>query len=608
MDRIQTDQLCHQDILPIIAEIQKQKLCWSSQEVNSAWCKTHHTKHEDLANQARENGNINMQAHQWSKSLSFYNHAIFLAPPESETLSLAVANRAMVWIKLEEYQKAHWDLTWLLSIGKYPQDSIYKIWQRLGTVLLQLGKFNESIDAFAQSYESLKGSQVSKNVKRKNIEELNYKIQKAKQGKNGSNAKAATEVDQKRAEHFLIKEHEELSGFSSKINVQYSEAKGRHTVANEVIEPGEIICETQSVASIIRFNETLKFCYNCLTHAASPIPCSQCSGVAFCSLDCRDQAWYRHQFDCPLSFMDINFDNEKWGIEPTSRKFLPLKTLTLKSAQFYIENCAEFDEPQMQKLPISTTGFASTDVLFNSVTHLTTTKNLLEHIFVAVFLHDCLQHTGFFNAQNSSHLEIHFKDERKNPQIFFIGLLFHFLLNTMSNNHGIGIGNFQQKRYATGIFTRAVSLLNHSCAPNTGVVCTKDIQMTVATKRIGIGEEICHIYHGNYAETPLDQRQESLKNTYHFSCSCQACLENWPMYADLEGDFINDEYEALSHEFKNAMDEKDYWRGLDLIRKRLFLVCDHLQEPHQLFVENRVAYMECLRHCYGNLFYSPSIK
>ena len=226
------------------------------------------------------------------------------------------------------------------------------------------------------------------------------------------------------------------------------------------------------MASIIRFNQTLKFCYNCLSHAASPIPCDKCSAVAFCSLECKVQAWPRHQFDCPLSLMDIT-DVENF------RKFLPLKTLTMKSAQFYIENCAEFDEPQMEKLPISGSGFANVDVLFNSVTHLSTTKNQLEHIFVSVFLYDCLSFTGFFDQQNPQNLQNHFTDERQDPKVFFIGLLFHFLLNAMSNNHGIGIGNFQQKRYASGIFTRAVSLLNHSCAPNTGVVCSKDVQMTI---------------------------------------------------------------------------------------------------------------------------------
>ena len=135
----------------------------------------------------------------------------------------------------------------------------------------------------------------------------------------------------------------------------------------------------------------------------------------------------------------------------------------------------------------------------------------------------------------------------------------------------------------------------------------KSVNFT-ATKRIEIGEEICHIYHGYFAETPLDERRESLFDKYHFLCTCQACHENWPMYEGLDGDFANDDYEALNNEFKSAMDAHDYWTGLDVARKRMVMVCDHLQEPHQLFVENRVAYMECMRQCYGNSFYLPTIK
>ena len=80
------------------------------------------------------------------------------------------------------------------------------------------------------------------------------------------------------------------------------------------------------------------------------------------------------------------------------------------------------------------------------------------------------------------------------------------------------------------------------------------------------------------------------------------------MYGELDGDFANDDYEALTNELQIAMDAHDYWTGLDVARKRMVLVSDHLQEPHQLFVENRVAYMECMRQCYGNSFYSPTIK
>ena len=222
VDRLLSDNLTRQDVLQIIGEIQKQNLSWSSQDIDKAWTKTHHIKNEDLANQARENGNIQMQAGQWTQALTCYNQAVILAPSTSQTLTLVIANRAMVWIKLQEYQKAHLDLNWVLTIGKYPKDSLYKIWQRLATVLFESGKMSESKDAYVQAYESLLKSNVSNDVKRKNIEELKIGIQKAKT----SVQKLVPDLDKKRAEHFLLEEHEELSGFSSKINVQYSEAKG----------------------------------------------------------------------------------------------------------------------------------------------------------------------------------------------------------------------------------------------------------------------------------------------------------------------------------------------------------------------------------------------
>ena len=79
-----------------------------------------------------------MKAGQWSKALAVYNEAVILANPESQTLALALANRAFVWMKLLHFEQAEADLQWLLQIDKYPQESLYKIYQRLGIVLQKL--------------------------------------------------------------------------------------------------------------------------------------------------------------------------------------------------------------------------------------------------------------------------------------------------------------------------------------------------------------------------------------------------------------------------------------------------------------------------------------
>ena len=56
---------------------------------------------------------------------------------------------------------------------------------------------------------------------------------------------------------------------------------------------------------MILFGDSMDFCHNCLDHVISPIPCSTCSGVVFCSFLCLEESKSRHVNDCSLSFMDL---------------------------------------------------------------------------------------------------------------------------------------------------------------------------------------------------------------------------------------------------------------------------------------------------------------
>ena len=73
-------------------------------------------------------------------ALTYYNEAVLWAENESQELAMALANRAFVWMKLLQFDRARVDLLWILKIEKYPRDIIYKIYQRLGTVLQSLRK------------------------------------------------------------------------------------------------------------------------------------------------------------------------------------------------------------------------------------------------------------------------------------------------------------------------------------------------------------------------------------------------------------------------------------------------------------------------------------
>ena len=196
-----------------------------------------------------------------------------------------------------------------------------------------------------------------------------------------------------------------------------------------------------------------------------------------------------------------------------------------------------------------------------------------------------------------------FKDERKNPQVYFTNLLFHFLLAGLSNNHGITAyteKTFVKESYASAIFPKVACLLNHSCNPNTSVVCQKDIQITFATRTILKDEEICHIYNCHFADTPLEVRQSEMLKNYHFNCTCTACVEDYKMYKDMPEDFDDKDYLEAGQKVLMAFQEKDFKEAGNFLVKKLTIASEKLKEPHKLLITDRAALTECLTQQYGN--------
>ena len=74
-----------------------------------------------------------------------------------------------------------------------------------------------------------------------------------------------------------------------------------------------------------------------------------------------------------------------------------------------------------------------------------------------------------------------------------------------------------KESYASAIFPKVACLLNHSCNPNTSVVCQKDIQITFATRTILKDEEICHIYNCHF-------EREVIQAVFIFECEPDAII------------------------------------------------------------------------------------
>lgn len=104
----------------------------------------------------------------------------------------------------------------------------------------------------------------------------------------------------------------------------------------------------------------------------------------------------------------------------------------------------------------------------------------------------------------------------------------------------------EKTQIGSAIYPTAASLLNHSCDPNSSPVTTSYVkdgsnvvlqQVTVASRVIEVGEEICHIYQGHFGDTPRSQRQKILQRMFHFECKCVACQMDYPTSSNLSHDY-----------------------------------------------------------------------
>ena len=61
-------------------------------------------------------------------------------------------------------------------------------------------------------------------------------------------------------------EHEQLKDVTGKLKVEFSNVKGRHAIAKEMIMPGEVIVKNKAIAFNINLDLSLEYCFDCLAY------------------------------------------------------------------------------------------------------------------------------------------------------------------------------------------------------------------------------------------------------------------------------------------------------------------------------------------------------
>ncbi|GLV34734.1 Ecto-5'-nucleotidase 2 [Carabus blaptoides fortunei] len=379
--------------------------------------------------------------------------------------------------------------------------------------------------------------------------------------------------------------NEKFECASDRIEMKCTEDMGRHLIATKKIEPGDIIAVEKPYTNILLYNFYLTHCHHCLLISYNLVPCCKCPLTLYCSKICRDHAWERyHQYECSLL-------DTLHSIEATKLQLLALRVVL----------CARKNYPQILKDEIideecskyKSECYKEIHELITNEEHRPVNELFARSTVAAVLFH-LLDSTSFFNDLNDG---IDVEEIKKCTA----GLLLRHLQTAPSNMHEISEfqGNVENGYEIVEIGAGAysfMSLLNHSCAPNVVRHCHGTTIVLRAIRPIEIGQQLYDNYGYHHALMVRDERRSHLKEQYWFTCECEACVNDWPLYNSFpteNADLVLDENELSALSVVLTV----------IVAEDLELLILHNNDMHSRFEETNKLSGTCSKskpnECYG---------
>ncbi|KAM3868688.1 SET and MYND domain-containing protein 4 [Diretmus argenteus] len=539
-------------------------------------------KISEQAERWRERGNSSFKTRDYTDAALHYSQALCFAPQSSEQLPLCYANRSAALYHLQLYQESLDDIDRALNHG-YPSHLQYKLQHRRTQCLshLSVGQKGE-LDYHRPVSKDHKGPET--------VEKTNLKPPKT-YIHDGTDPKCCV---------------------SPQVAVCFSPEKGRHLVVTERIAAGEVILKDRPYSCVliprmeevegkekrettekVVFGTEDRHCHRCLCETMCPVPCQGCSYSRYCSGGCRREAWEEHhRWECPLGA-----DLMVMGVMSQLALRVALKA-GLKNVQMARETIRDKDSdppPVTGSRPsclnndsVSSNDFsfhtnkAEPSALYYGDSYLSI-YHLLHHLnrhspgmrflcaVTVAALYLKLSRAGPLPASwdlsgsSKTNSQSHNPDDEGETAdwLWLLGsaVLRHMLqlrcnaqavtmLQDTGASDSVVLSN-QEIRIATAIFP-TLSLLNHSCCPNTSLAFSAGantelsgpdmsadfgedvaefnraaccgVSVTVrAAKALTPGQEILHCYGPHSSRMMTRKRQRLLQGQYYFLCKCEAC-------------------------------------------------------------------------------------
>ncbi|KAK7072872.1 hypothetical protein SK128_011166 [Halocaridina rubra] len=472
-------------------------------------------KSKEDSEKFRKEGNKAFEKKNRSEALKLYNKSIVNAPHpplrigddiqadsqqkpdyETEALSLAYANRSAVLFELQQYEDCLSDIQRAMENG-YPENLRQKLIKRKESCSIALNNPSGERKRLLTRYL----------VKPPRISESNPAI----------------------------------PSLSNSVKMAVSSSVGRYLVAQREIKPGEVLAVEEIYCKSMTHQYLQTHCNTCFIRCLIPLPCPTCSEIVFCSNECREEGLSgQHRLECNiLPYL---------GTMNTSM-IIPYKILT-RTPFRHLKKLLQLYKEEKESKMAGALGFNARGIYdsedYRTMCCLVTNQEKRDQrslftICAGAFILTklLLLNQEYFLDEMGSYCE-----PTQDDIVVVGGALFYHVMSDLSNGHRYG--ELQASGGSDGApeiqnigawISPTLSLANHSCDQSV-ITCNKgNLGVMTAIQTILPGQEVTTGYLKGYGAQSVSIRREILAKHYHFECSCPACKENWPTFANLPESF-----------------------------------------------------------------------
>ncbi|KAM3956896.1 SET and MYND domain containing, class 4, member 2 [Aphomia sociella] len=519
-----------------------------------------------------------MEAGELNKALTLASQAIFKAPVTGVdeitdgdiTLALALWLRSDILLRLGRPRAALEDLKMALK-EHLPAKMRAQYYWRMGHCYNGAGEPTRAKVSYELAARLLGADQDAKAKLMKDIDALDYSVQpKHSPDKTGVTLTGGAKQN--------------MPALSRLVKIIEEENKGRFAVANDSIKTGDVLLIDSPYAACLLPDYYGSYCLHCFKRLencedTAPVWCPKCSGIVFCSAQCRDTSVSTyHKYEC--QFLDLFIGSgmsvlshialrmiTQAGLDTClsiHSKYLSNKVKTVEgSALNDIEGVAKKSKMKSRKerLNRSKKGLKSfTDKLkqdevedkkedrmnleekmelkaaqiYSLCTHTEQRKgeDYLKRIIMSMFLTECLKKAGFFKKCDTNDLA--------KVEVSICELIIRNLQLLQFNAHEIyetirGEHMFTGSKpiyIAVGIYPTG-ALFNHECYPAVARYFEGRNIVLRTTRPLSPGDIVSENYGPHFLLRGLKERQRALACRYWFRCECTACKEDWPTLKEL---------------------------------------------------------------------------